>query len=462
MKQNLTEGNVGKHLIDLTIPMIWGVFAVIAFSIADTYYVGKLGADELAAMSFTWPVVTTLGSLAMGLGVGASSIIARAIGEGDRLKVQRLTTDSLSLSLLAVGIFVFIGLATIDPLFTALGATPELLPLIHSYMEIWYWGMIFLVIPMVGNSAIRAAGNIQVASMIMIFAGLVNIILDPFFIFGWAGLPRLELAGAAMATVIARATTLLAALFFLYREKMLCYHLPKLPVLLNSWKNILYVGLPAAGSSMIMPMSIGVITSMVAVYGNEAVAGFGVASRVEAFGSIVLMSLAAIIGPFVGQNWGAKQYHRVHRSLQLSFLFCLFWGVFLAAIIAPTGSWIASLFNSDPKVVKIAATYLLIVPISYGASGAIQVASSTFNALGKPLPSTAMILIRMLVLYVPLAYLGRKFFGINGIFLATAFSNIAVGWLGFIWTQKTCADEKRQRAESMDGKQQLVNVSDQN
>ncbi|NET57609.1 MAG: MATE family efflux transporter [Symploca sp. SIO2E6] len=436
MKQTLTEGSVGWHLVKLTIPMIWGVFAVIAFSLVDTYFVAHLGTKPLAAMSFTFPVVSALGSLALGLGVGASSVIARAIGEGDRNRVQRLTTDSLTLSVLIVGIFIALGLTTIKPLFTALGAGSDILPLIEDYMQIWYWGMIFLVIPMVGNSAIRAAGNTQIPSIIMTVAAAMNIALDPLLIFGLGGFPRLELQGAAIATVIARATTLLASLLFLhYRERMLCFNLPKLQVVLKSWQSILHVGLPAAGTSLITPISIGLITSIVAAYGPVAVAGFGIASRVESFALIVLLALSATIGPFVGQNWGAKKYHRVQQALGLSFLFCLLWGILVAVILAPTAPWLASVFNRNPQVVAIAATYLLIVPISYGASGAILVASSAFNALGNPLPSVVLTLTRMLIIYVPLAYLGSWLFGVNGIFFAACFSNLAVGLGGYLWNR---------------------------
>ncbi|NEO91223.1 MAG: MATE family efflux transporter [Moorea sp. SIO3G5] len=439
MKQNLIEGKVSSQLTRLTIPMIWGVFAVIAFNLIDTYFVGQLGTKPLAAMSFTFPVVMTLGSLAMGLGVGASSVIARAIGEGDLQKVRRLTTDSLTLSLLVVALFTFLGLATIDPLFTALGADADVLPLIRSYMQIWYWGMICLVIPMVGNSAIRASGNTAIPSVIMTVAAFVNIALDPVLILGLGGFPRLELAGAAIATVISRATTLVVALWFLNnRLQMLCFNLPKLRVILESWKKILYVGLPAAGTSMVSPISIGVITGLLASYGTIAVAGFGIASRVESFSQIVLIAISASIGPFVGQNWGAKKYLRVHQALRLSFLFCLFWGVLVTVILAPTAPWLASLFNNNPEVITITATYLLIVPISYAGTGVILVASSTFNALGKPLPSVVMMVTRMVVLYIPLAYLGSQLFGVNGIFAAACISNVAVGLGAYIWNQKTC------------------------
>ena len=435
MQQRLIEGSVGRQLIKLTIPMIWGVFAVIAFNLVDTYFVGQLGTTPLAAMSFTFPVVMTLGSVAMGLGVGTSSVISRAIGEGDRNRVQRLTTDSLTLSLLLVAVFALLGLATIDPLFTALGADADILPLIRSYMQIWYFGMICLVIPMVGNSAIRAGGNTLIPSLIMTVAAGVNIALDPLLILGLGGFPRLEIQGAALATVLSRAITLVASLLVLhYREKMLCFNLPKFQTVLKSWQKILHIGLPAAATSMITPISIGLITSAIAFYGAEAVAAFGIASRIESFALIAVVALSASISPFVGQNWGAKKYARVHRALNLSYLFCLGWGTMMAIILAPNGSWLASLFNNNPEVIKIATRYLWFVPISYAAAGIIQVSSATFNALGKPIPSMILTITRMLVLYVPLAYLGSKLFGINGIFTAACIANLVVGISAYIWS----------------------------
>ena len=439
VKRNLTEGSVGRHLVNLTVPMIWGVFAVIGFTVADTYFVGQLGTKPLAAMSFTFPVVMGLGNLAMGLGVGASSAIALAIGTGDRHKVQRLTTDSLTLALITVGLFVILGLATINPLFTLLGAPPDLLPLIRDYMEIWYIGIVFVVVPMVGNSALRAAGNTKAPSIIMTVAGGINIILDPMLIFGWGPFPRMEIQGAALTTVISLAITLIASVVFLhYGEGMISWQIPRFKEVIVSWKNILHVGLPAAAANMVVPISVGFITNAISSYGKEAVAAFGIASRVESFALIVFIALGSIIGPFVGQNWGANKRDRVHRALRLSFLFCLIWGCINAAIIALFSSHIAAAFDRNPQVIAIAATYLQFIPISYSGYGVILIASATFNALGKPIPSLIIIIIRSLILYVPLAYLGSCLFGLNGIFAASFVGNIAVGISSFVWTQKTC------------------------
>lgn len=457
MKPQLTQGKVGPVLLKLTLPMVWGIFAVIGFNIVDTYFVGQLGTKELAAMSFTFPVVMVLGSLSMGLGTGASSVISRAIGEGDRYRVKRLTTDSLTLSLIIVAVFVILGLTTIDPIFTALGAKAEVLPLIRQYMETWYLGVIFLVVPMVGNSAIRASGNTLIPSVIMTIAGVVNAVLDPLFIFGVGAIPAMGLQGAALATVIGRAMTLVASLLFLhYREQMISWSLPSFNLMLRNWQNILHIGIPAAGTSMITPISITFITSLMASYSIEAVAGFGIASKVESFSVIAPMALSATFGPFVGQNWGAKQYDRVNVGLRLGFQFCLLWGAIVAIALALGGSSIASVFDKNPEVVEVAVKYLLIVPISYGASGIILISSSTFNALGKPLPSVVMTMTRMLFLYVPLAYLGSWLFGINGIFAAACFANLAVGIGAYSWNRKTCGVKLETLEENLENIPEVV------
>jgi putative MATE family efflux protein len=443
MRYRLTEGSVGGQLFKLTLPMVWGVFAVIAFNLVDTYFVGQLGTDQLAAMSFTFPVVMVFGSLAIGLGIGASSVIARAIGYGDRDKVKHLTTNSLTLSVLIVGIFVVFGLLTIDPLFQLLGAPPQLFPFIHEYMEIWYLGIIFLVIPMVGNSAIRAAGDTKIPSLIMTFAALVNIGLDPLLIFGWGEIPALGLKGAALATVISRSITLVASLLVLhYRERMILWSLSCFKQVWGCWREILQVGLPAAGTNIITPISIGVITSLLAQYGSETVAGFGISSRIEAFSLIVLMALSATIGPFVGQNWGAKQYSRVNLALRLSFIFCVGWGIVLAIILWMAAPWIITRFDSNPEVVATATQYLRLVPLSYGAQGVFIVGNAAFNALGKPIPALIMTLTRMIFLYIPLAYLGSLVLGITGVFLAACIANFVIGVGTFIWTQNICKMNK--------------------
>jgi putative MATE family efflux protein len=439
-KALLVEGPIGKTLVKLTIPMIFGILGMVAFNLVDTFFIGQLGTNELAAISFTFPIVFVIGSLAMGLGVGAAAVISRAIGEGNPYKVQRLTTDGLILAVSVVVIFVLVGLLTIEPLFRLLGATPEVMPFIKQYMLIWYPGMVFVVVPMVGNNAIRATGDTKTPSAIMLVAVVTNIVLDPLFIFGWGPVPRLELAGAAIATVIARAVTLFVSLWVLYRrEKMITFELPAFKTVLDSWKRILYIGLPAAGTNMIMPVGMGVITRLIAIYGPEAVAAFGVASRLDMFAMTVIMALSSVLGPFVGQNWGAGQQERVNLGVKYSHRFAMGWGAMMLLLLATAAEPIASLFNDNPVVISTIVTYLWLVPLGYGLLGMLMLSNVTLNVLNKPLHASALMVTQMFVLYIPLAYTGSYLFGVPGIFGAAATANVTAGLIAYLWLRKVLA-----------------------
>ena len=169
-KARLTEGAVKGILVRLTIPMTYGILSIHTFHLVDKYFIGKLGVSELAAMGFVTPVVGMIFGITMGIGVGASAVISRTIGQGDHGRVQRLTTDTLLLAVLTVALSSGAGLLTIKPVFGLLGATPEIISLIRQYMTIWYPGMIFIVVPIVGNQIIRATGDTKTPSMIMVVA----------------------------------------------------------------------------------------------------------------------------------------------------------------------------------------------------------------------------------------------------------------------------------------------------
>ncbi|NIA03059.1 MAG: MATE family efflux transporter, partial [Nitrospirae bacterium] len=416
-KAQLIEGPVGKILFNMTMPMIFGMVGMVAFNLVDTFFVGQLGTQELAALSFTFPIIMVIGSLAMGIGVGSSAVISKAIGRGDHHLVQRLTTDSLILSLIMVACFVPIGMLTIEPLFRLMGATPDIIHLIREYMVIWYPGVLFVIIPMVGNNAIRATGDTKTPSAIMLVAVVVNIVLDPLLIFGIGPFPMLGLAGAAIATVFARGITLIVAIWVLYyRDRMITFDRAPINTIIDSWKNILYIGLPVGATKLLYPVAMSVIIALIATYGHEAVAAFGVGVRIEFFAMTVIFALSTVIGPFVGQNWGAGQYDRVKLGVKYSNTFSLIWGAVMFALLAVTARPVASVFNDDPLVISIIMLYLWIVPIGYGLFGVFQISTITLNVLNKPVPAAILMVIQMFGLYIPLAYVGSNLFGLPGIF----------------------------------------------
>lgn len=431
-KAQLTQGPIGKTLFTLSLPMYIGILSMIAFNLIDTFFVGRLGTNELAAMSFTFPVVMVIGSLAMGLGIGVSALVSKAIGAGDFERVRRLTSDGLILSVLIVLVAIIVGLLTIEPLFRALGATPDILAFIKQYMTIWYLGVIFVVVPMVGNNIIRATGDTKTPSMIMLVVVIVNGILDPLLIFGIGPFPRMELAGAATATVIARAITLVVALWVIaVRERMLPTQLSRLPQMLQSWKDVLVIGIPGAITNMIIPVSLGVVTKLVAVHGPAAVAAFGVASRIDIFVLSVTLALGAVLSPFVGQNWGAGNKDRVDTAIIYSLRFVMGWGSVMFVVFLIIGRPIATIFNTDTEVVAATTLYLSIVPLSYAFQGVLNLSNSVLNVLQKPLYATGITMLQMFILLIPLALIGSSLFGLIGIFGAIVVANVLAGIVAY-------------------------------
>lgn len=422
-KAKLTSGDIKTLLFRLTVPMIFGMLGMIIFNIVDTYFVSRLGTNELAALTFTFPVVLIINSISLGIGTGVLSVLSKSIGEGDKRKIVRYASDSLVLGILVAGIFVAIGLATIEPLFTLLGAEKTVMPHIVSYMRIWYIGIVFVVIPMVGNNIIRALGDTKTPAMVMVVAAVANSILDPIFIFGWGPVPGLGVAGAALATVLARMTTFTVALHVLTRrEKIISYRQVSLRDMILSWKHILYVGLPNALTRIIQPVGIGIITGLLASHGIEAVAGFGVAAKFERFALIPVMALAVIMTPFVGQNYGANRCDRVEKSMAISYRYSMISMGGLYAFLFLTAPYIAAVFSDDPAVVSIIILYMRLVPLGYGAYGVLQISISVMNAFRKPLQAAMVMVGQLFLVYIPLALAGSRFLGLKGIFGALALS----------------------------------------
>ncbi len=433
----LTQGSVGRHLKDMTVPMLMGITTMMAQSFIDTYFLGRVGDRALAAYSFGFPILMIVTSVAIGLGAGTSSVVARAIGAEDHRRARRLTTDSLILSFMITLAVSIVGMLTIDPLFRLLGAPEDMIPMIRTFMMILYSGVPFVVVGMVGMSSMRATGDTVLPSKLLISGALLNVILDPIFIFGLGPIPALGLNGAATAGLLARGAIFVGTVYVLFhRLDMISFNKPRGPELRSSWADILHVGIPAAGTNAIVPVGLAVITAMIARYGPEAVAGFGVASRVESMVLVLYYAMSSTIGPFVGQNLAAGKEDRIQTALRLCAGFCITSGLAIAAALALLSGVVPGLFSDNPAVTDVTRLFLWVAPISYGAYGVVMVVNAAFNGLGNPMPGVAISVTRILVLYVPLAFLGKALFGIVGIFGAYAIANILSGALGYFWARR--------------------------
>ncbi len=430
-------------------PMAIGLISLNSYSIADTYFVGQLGTLPLAAMGFTFPVSFSLVAIGLGVGIGASSVLSRLLGAGEQERVQRITTHALLLAALLGLIVMAVGLSTIDAMFGALGAGEATLPLIREYMEVYYFGGFLLILPMVGNFAMRAAGDARVPAIILTISAVINIALDPVLIFGMFGFPALELRGAAIATVFANGVTVLASIVVLYRKEDLIRLRYLSPAgLLDSWWRLLHVGIPAIASNMLSPLTVAVITSFVAVYGPAAVAGFAVASRIEALLLIAVFAVTSSVGPFTGQNFGAGRIDRIREFASVSDRFCLLFAIAASAGLALVAEPLAAVFDDNTDVIAAASAYLKIVPFSLGAFGVMLTAVAAFNALGRPLPATILTFLKLFIGYVPLAWVLSRAIGLEGIFVANMLSHLVFGVVGYLWLRRMLNNLEEQLAPS--------------
>ena len=434
-QRDLTQGSVQRSLYRLTAPLLLGVSSSILVQVLEMGFIGQLSTEHVAAITFTFPITMILTSIALGVGIGASSVIARSVGAGDRRDMRRLASHSILLMGGLTASLALAGWALIDPLFMAMGAPPDMLPLIHSYLDIYYPGAVLFTLTMVAGSILRAAGNAGVPGFMMAAGALFNLAIDPILIFGWFGLPRLELAGAALAMTITRVLTAAALLFCVHQDGLVQTAAP-FKGFISSTARILKIAVPAAATQVIGPVSGALITRLLAAHGEAVVAGFGVATRIEAVVVMSLFALSASIGPFVGQNWGANRVGRVRLGMRAAYRFSLAWGFAAALLMALCGGWLAAWINADAEVVAVAALYLWIVPVSYGFWGLLMMSSASFNALGKPVPSTILSFTRMFAVYVPTAMLLDSLYGYGGIFAATALSNSLMGLAGFLWFRR--------------------------
>lgn len=423
-------------------PMIIGIATMMGQILLDAWFLGQVGDRALAAQGFGFPVLLIITSVAIGLGAGTSSVVARAYGADDDRLTRRIATDSLLLSFAATAVVAIAGIVTIDPLFTALGAPVDMLPMIRPFMTIMYLAVPFIVLGMVAMASIRATGNSKLPGKIMVAGAVCNVALSPLLIFGLGPLQGMGLNGAALAAFVCRGGVFFAAAWFmLNRMDLISLNKPNWPELSKSCRAILHVGIPAAGTNIIVPIGATLVTAMMARYGPDAVAGFGVASRIESMCLVVFYAMSSIIGPFVGQNFSAGLESRIHEALKLSALACLAIGVTVSLLLSMGSAFVPGLFSDSPTVQAVIAQYLWIVPISYGTYGIVMIVNAAFNGIGRPMPGVFVSGGRILVLYLPFAWLGSELFGIIGIFAAYSAANLISGALGFAWASRIVREE---------------------
>jgi putative MATE family efflux protein len=431
---DVTTGAVGRHLVRLTLPSIGGMFAMTVFNLTDTFFVARLGTDALAAMGFTFPVVMLIGSVSTGIALGAASVLARAMGKGDHHLMNRTATDGILLAILAVLIVSTIGLLTMDPLFRLLGATQRTLPLVKQYMAIWYAGAVAVIMPPVGDSSMRAMGDMKRPLVVMIVCALTNVVLDPIMIFGLLGFPAMGIRGAALATIISRFAGMVATLSFVhFHYGLLDFRYRGLTELLGSWKRILHVGVPGAIVRLLPQILRAVLTRLAAIVGGvTAVAAVAAGTRIESFATVISMAVGTALVPIVGQNWGAGKLERVDRTRLLLNGTAVAYGLVVFGVMLLAAAPVARIFSREAEVISATSWYLWIV--MFGAIGLnlYNWTSEQLNAAGRPAWVLIINVVGTGAILIPSTVAGAELYGFKGMLLGLCAGQLLLGFLATI------------------------------
>ncbi|MBU0460700.1 MAG: MATE family efflux transporter [Nanoarchaeota archaeon] len=430
MHNHILEEKIGKTILKLSWPMIVAFLLQTSFNIIDAIYVGMISAEALAAVSMAFPVVFLMISLASGLGVGATSIIARSIGAKNYQKANNTAEHAIIMAGLLAIVFTTCGLLFGKPLFQLMGAEGSLLKLVVQYANIIFIGSIFMFLAFIANNILRGEGNMKVPMYVMGGSAILNIILDPIFIFvlGWG------VQGAAIATILARFTGFLFAFTYILKGKAviklsLRYFKYKFKIV----KELFYIGFPSSISQVLISVSMFILMTIVAKFGTAGIAAYGIAFRLDSVGFMPVIGMMTAIMTIVGQNIGAGNFARARRTTFIASLIAIAYSLVIGILFFSLAVPLAKLFNSDPQVIYYSSIYLLINAFTYIFIAVGMIIMGSFLGAGRPMPPLIINLLRLVVIAVPLAYYLSTIYGLIGVWIGIAIASVVSGIVSIIW-----------------------------
>ena len=406
--QDLTTGSISRHLLKTASFMLVTMIFQTLYILVDLYWVGRLGKEAVAAVGISGNLMFIVLAVSQMLGVGATTLVSHAAGQGGRDRALRIFNQSLILSAGVAVVFVALAMAVRLPYVNGLSADTQTAGLAADYL-LWFIPAMGLQFPMVVMAAaLRGTGNFKPGMIVQTATVVINIVLAPILIFGWGTGVPLGVGGAAIATLVAIAIgTVWLAFYFFPVESYLRFKrhdwAPDLPL----WRKLLGIGLPAGAEFALMAVYLVIVYAVSRPFGAAAQAGFGVGQRIIQALFMPAVALGFAVAPLAGQNVGARKADRVHATFRTAVT--LVGGVMTAMAllchIAPAA--MIRVFSTDPEVVAVGDEYLRIASWNFIASGVIFVCGSMFQAMGNAMPSLIASLVRLLLVAIPAFLLAK-------------------------------------------------------
>ncbi|NLY10767.1 MAG: MATE family efflux transporter [Firmicutes bacterium] len=433
---DFTKGSIPRHLVLFTIPMIIGNLLQALYNTVDSIWVGRfLGKEALSAVTVSFPISFTLIALALGLTQATTTLVSQYFGAGDMREVRKTIANSLVILSILAAIISVVGILARFSLLRLINVPPDVMELAASYLQIYLTGLVPMFIFNAISAILRGLGDSRSPLVFLAYATITNIILDPIMIFGVGPIPKMGVAGAALATVIAQTLSAILALRYLIRAD-----------LLRLGKEMFYfdkrltwitfrIGIPAGLQQVLVSLSGLAVSSIINRFGSSVVAGFGVGQKIDQFAFLPAMSMGVAVSALVGQNLGAQRVDRVYESVKWSTI--LGGGITgcVALFVLAFPGFLVSFFTTDANVLAVGTMYLRILSFAYVAFALMFTFGGVLRGAGDTIPTMLVTLISLWMIRIPLAYYLSTIRGLGerGAFLAIMFSPMVGVLLNYIY-----------------------------
>ena len=427
-----------RQLWQQTWPMALGVMSLLGFYLVDSIFVARLGTAPLAAQSFTFPLAFLVIGVQVGIGIAIAALISRAIGAGQQDQANRLGALVLTGGGLLLGVLLLLLWLLQAPAFSLIGASDAIRELIRPYWAIqvlamWVGGVLYF-----GYSLFRAHGNTRFPGLMMVLTSLLNLMLDPILIFGVGDWDGFGLPGAALASLLAFAIGLGILVLALRGKGWVQRHGMLVQMRVSAWPFAQIAG-PAMISQLMPPLAAMLATALVARAGDQAVAAWGMASRLESFSIVLVLGMTMALPPWLGRCYGGNDWDTVRRLMRVAAAMVIGWQLLLGLLMALLAAPLAGLLVDTAPVQAYLTLLIRWLPPSYGLLGVCMLVVSASNALGWPMRAMLISFLRLFLCYLPLLWLGYQLGDFGGLALGAAFGNLLAGVMAWMFYQQALA-----------------------
>lgn len=441
---SLSPPSLTRQLLQMTWPMMFGVLSLMSFQLVDSAFIGQLGVLPLAAQGFTLPIQMIIIGLQVGLGIATTAVIARALGAGQIRYAKQLGGLVVAIGSIGVALFSVIIYLLRHPILALLSAPESVYQIVDSYWIYWLISAWVGAVLYFLYSLCRANGNTMLPGTMMMVTSILNLILDPIFIFTF----DLGIEGAALATILAFGIGVFVVAPKVSKRHWMLFDWSDLDVG-KSIRSISHIMGPAMISQLLPPLSSMLATKLLASFGTAAVAAWALGSRFEFFAMVAILALTMSMPPMVGRLLGAGKLQEIRKLVRIACQFILGFQLIIAVVTYLLSGHLAALMTSDHSVESILHWHLIIVPISLGPLGICMLMVSVSNALAKSYTALTISALRLFVFFLPCLWVGAQVAALHGLFIGALLGNILAGFAAWAMYQRAVRQVEQKTITSL-------------